>query len=163
MGSGQAPAAGYGGAVEYDAGEDAVNEETAVRVWRGLRSLVLDRADRRREVSEALGISFAMAKALRLVAEEGELSMSLLATRLITDLPYTSLVVEGLVKRGYVTRTPDPADRRRKLVRPTPEGREAAATARAILDNPPDVLRALSADDLAALERVLAHLDDPTA
>ncbi|WP_246052467.1 MarR family winged helix-turn-helix transcriptional regulator [Actinocorallia herbida] len=155
--------------MENDAVNDAVNEsvrdgmseDTAVRVWRGLRTLVLDRADRRREVSDALGVSFGMAKALRLVTEAGEMSMSLLAAKLVTDAPYTSLLVEGLVQRDYVTRTPDPADRRRKLVRPTPEGRAAAATAAAILDTPPGALLSLPAPDLAALDAIVTRLTTP--
>ncbi|MDX6738776.1 MarR family winged helix-turn-helix transcriptional regulator [Actinocorallia sp. A-T 12471] len=139
----------------------AAGEDEAVRVWRGLRSLVLERGDRRREVCEVLGVSFAMAKALRTVAEEGELSISLLATRLLTDAPYTSLLVDGLVKRGFVTRTPDPSDRRRKLVRPTADGLRAAATAAAILDTPPPALRDLPPSDLATLSNLLTHLNTP--
>lgn len=139
-----------------------VNEDdTAVRVWRELRSLVMDRNDRRREVSTTLGMSFAMSKALLVLAGEGPLSLGDIANRLITDPPYATLVVEGLVRRGHVLRTPDPADRRRKLVHLTDSGRAAAATATAIFDTPPEPLRALPEDDLRTLARILAGLNAP--
>lgn len=37
-------------------------------------------------------------------------------------------IVDDLVKRGYVERVPDPADKRAKLIRLTQKGREAQAT-----------------------------------
>ncbi len=133
-------------------------DDIAVRVWRELRSLVLDRADRRREVSAELGVSFAMAKALRVLADEGPLCLGDIASRLVTDAPYATLLVEGLVKRGYALRTSDPADRRRKRVHLTDAGMEAAATATRILDTPPDPLRALSEAELRDLDRILDRI-----
>ena len=136
-------------------------DDTAVRVWRELRSLVLDRADRRREVSAALGMGFAMSRALLVLADEGPLSLGDLAGRLITDPPYATLVVDGLVRRGHAVRTPDPADRRRRLVHLTDSGRAAAATATAILDTPPPSLHALPEADLRTLARILSELNAP--
>jgi hypothetical protein len=95
-----------------------VNDDAA-RVWQGLRALVHERYDRRKEVSDALGMSFVRAKALRYLTADGPMSMRRLATALATDAPYTTLVVEDLVSRGLVERTEDPADRRAKIVRVT--------------------------------------------
>lgn len=128
------------------------------RVWNGLRALVHERYDRRKEVSEALGMSFIRIKALRRLAAAGPMSMRRLAADLQTDPPYTSLVVDDLVRRGYVERTVDPADRRVKIVQISGPGSEVAARAEAIIGEPPAPLRALPPDDLATLDRIVAVL-----
>lgn len=136
--------------------------DDAARVWQGLRALVHERYDRRKEVSDALGMSFVRAKALRYLTADGPMSMRRLATALATDAPYTTLVVEDLVSRGLVERTEDPADRRAKIVRVTPAGAKAAAHAEAILSAPPAPLLGLSAADLATLDRIVTTLlNDP--
>ncbi|NSC22094.1 winged helix-turn-helix transcriptional regulator [Streptomyces albus subsp. chlorinus] len=127
----------------------------AVRVWRDLRALVLEAADVRGRVTEALGMSYFRAKALRHIAAEGPLTLRALAAALFADAPYTTLTVEYLVKRGLVTREPNPADRRSKLVEVTPQGARAAAEMARITDTPPPALRGLPPADLTALERIL--------
>lgn len=131
--------------------------ETAERAWRNMRTLVLERNERRKETADALGMSFFRVKALRrIVAAPARLSE--LADRLSSDRPYLTLVVDDLAKRGLVERHPDPTDRRGKIVRATPEGRAAAARAEAILGTPPPALTRLSAADLAELDRIAAIL-----
>ncbi|MBO8190449.1 MarR family transcriptional regulator [Streptomyces oryzae] len=144
-------------------GEGADNE-AAVRVWRDMRTLVLEAADVRARVTEALGMSFFRAKALRHVAEKGPLTLSALAAGLFADAPHTTLTVEYLVQRGLVTREPNPADRRSKLVEVTEEGVRAAAEMARISDTPPPALRGLPPQDLSVLERILdeALRDRPT-
>lgn len=132
-------------------------EVTAARVWRGLRALVLERNERRKETSDALGMSFFRIKALRRIAAAPS-QMSELADRLACDRPYLTLVVDDLEKRGLVERHQHPADRRCKIVSATPAGQEAAARANAVLDAPPAALLALSPADLAALDRITAAL-----
>jgi DNA-binding MarR family transcriptional regulator len=130
----------------------------AARVWRELRALLHERYDRRKEVSEALGMSFIRVKALRHLASEGPVTMRRLAATLQTDAPYTTVVVEDLVRRGYIERTVDPTDRRVKIVQITPEGATAAARANEVLDEPPEPLRELPPEDLAALDRIITKL-----
>ncbi|MEU5837458.1 MarR family transcriptional regulator [Streptomyces diacarni] len=139
--SGQAPGLG--------AGQDAV------RVWRDLRTLVLEVADVRTRVTEELGMSYFRAKALRHIATEGPLTLSALAAGLFADAPHTTLTVEYLVQRGHVTREPNPADRRSKLVEVTEQGARAAAVMARVSDTPPPALRGLSQADLTTLERIL--------
>jgi DNA-binding MarR family transcriptional regulator len=140
-----------------------VNDD-ARRVWQGLRALVHERYDRRKEVSDALGMSFIRAKALRHLAAAGPMSMRRLAQALSTDAPYTTLVIEDLVGRGLVSRTENPADRRARIVGLTPAGAHAAAEAEAILSAPPEPLLGLSAADLATLDRIVTTLlEDPPA
>lgn len=133
--------------------------ETAARAWRNLGVLLHERGDRRREVTEALGMSFFRVKALRrIAAAPAPLPLRDLAELLLTDRPYVTLVVDDLVGRGLVERSANPADRRSKLVTATEAGRAAAAEAERILSTPPPELRALPAEDLAALDRIAARL-----
>jgi DNA-binding MarR family transcriptional regulator len=126
---------------------------TAREVWLIISDLVLDHG-RRREVSEALGISFARARALRRLARQ-PMSMGELAAALGTDPPNATGVVDDLESRGLARRRPHPTDRRAKVVEATRKGKDMARRADAILSTPPPGLSALSADDLAALRRIL--------
>jgi DNA-binding MarR family transcriptional regulator len=125
--------------------------------WDGLRELVLERYARRREVADALGMSFLKAKALRRLVG-GPYSMRELAAKLSTDAPYTTLLLDDLEERGLVLREPHPDDRRAMLVSLTLKGREAAKLAQRILDEPPAALRGLEPDDLAELHRLVRKL-----
>ncbi|HTZ43648.1 MAG TPA: MarR family transcriptional regulator [Jatrophihabitans sp.] len=129
----------------------------AARAWSAMRTLVLEAHDRRGAVAERLQLSFIRAKAL-LKLTGGPLTMRELAGRLVIDPPYTTVVIDDLERRGLVLRAASPDDRRVKLVSLTGAGREAAATAAAILDEPPAALSALPAGDLAALARILTGL-----
>jgi DNA-binding MarR family transcriptional regulator len=131
--------------------------EREAEVWRGIRTLVVDRYDRRKEVCDALDMSFVRAKALRALAR-APLTMRELAARLTTDAPYTTLVVDDLERRGLVVRSGHPTDRRSKIVTATPDGIETARRAEEILNEPPDPVRQLDDADLAALDRILAKL-----
>jgi len=127
------------------------------RVWQSIRTLVLDRYDRRKEVCDALEMSFVRAKALRGLVHR-PLTMRELAVQLATDAPYTTVVVQDLERRGLVVRGPHPTDGRSKVVTATPEGLEAARRAEEILNQPPEPVRRLDSTDLATLERIVASL-----
>ncbi|WP_432832159.1 MarR family winged helix-turn-helix transcriptional regulator [Dactylosporangium sp. CA-092794] len=129
----------------------------AAQVWRGLLALVHERHDRRKEVCEALDMSFVRVKALRRIAVE-PMTMRELAARLQTDAPYTTLVVDDLERRGLLRREPHPADRRAKLVTATDLGRAEAARAEQILAQPPPQMLALDPADLATLGRIVTKL-----
>ena len=130
--------------------------DPASQAWVQMRSLVLD-DDRRREVAEALGLSFFRVKALRRL-KDGPFTLRELAGALLTDAPYTTVVVADLAERGLVERVAHPTDRRAKLVRLTSTGAAAARRAELILDRPPTALSSLPPEDLAALQRILAPL-----
>jgi DNA-binding MarR family transcriptional regulator len=131
---------------------------TARSAWRRMREIVLESHDRRKAVSDALGMSFLRTKALRRVARE-PLTLRELAEFLVNDRPYTTLIVDDLERRGLVRRTEHPTDRRSKLVTITEQGLAMANEAHRIFDEPPKSLRALSKSDLAELERILDKLD----
>jgi len=128
----------------------------ADEAWEIMRELVLDN-ERRREVSDALGMSFARAKALRRIYKAPG-TMGELATTLGIDPPYMTIVVDDLERQGLVTRKPHPTDRRAKLVETTALGKQTAQRARVILNRPPAELAALPEAEMAALLRGLRAL-----
>ncbi len=129
----------------------------AERSWQGMRVLVLERNDRRRQVCEALEMSFIRVKALRHVMDSPA-TLRDLAARLAIDAPYATRVVHDLERRGLVVRGEHPTDRRRKVVTATAAGLAAARRAEQILNEPPPALRELAPGDLAALDRIVARL-----
>jgi DNA-binding MarR family transcriptional regulator len=126
---------------------------TAREVWLLISDLVLDN-QRRREVSEALGISFGRARALRRLARQ-PMSMGELAAALEIDPANATVVVDDLESLRLARRRPHPTDRRAKVAEATRKGKDMARRADAILGTPPPALSALSTDDLEALRRIL--------
>ncbi|MEU9118329.1 MarR family transcriptional regulator [Streptomyces sp. NPDC048506] len=66
----------------------------------------------------------ASAGVLTLLDRHGEMRMSQLAELLAIDMSVTSRHVAHVCERGWVERKPDPADKRSRLLRLTPGGRE---------------------------------------
>jgi DNA-binding MarR family transcriptional regulator len=130
-----------------------VASEASREAWLLMNDLVLDH-DRRREVSDALGVSFARVRAVRRLARR-PMSMSELAAALGIDPANATAVVDDLESLKLARRRPHPTDRRAKVVEATRKGKEMARRADAILGTPPPALSALSADDLEALRRIL--------
>jgi DNA-binding MarR family transcriptional regulator len=122
-------------------------------VWLLMSDLVLD-YQRRREVAEALGISFGRARAIRRLARQ-PMSMGELAGALGIDPPNATVLVDDLESLGLVRRRPHPTDRRAKVVEVTGKGKEMARRADTILATPPPALSSLSTDDLETLRRIL--------
>lgn len=127
--------------------------ESAARAWSVMQALVLDH-DRKTAACDALGLSFVRIKALRALLK-GPTAMSELAAKLITDKPYTTIIIDDLEQRGLVARSVAPEDRRCKIAALTPDGTAAAERAEAILGEPPAGLRGLSAADAVELDRIL--------
>jgi DNA-binding MarR family transcriptional regulator len=72
--------------------------------------------------------------------------------------PYATLIVDKLEAHGLVERQLHPDDRRRKLVSLTTAGRDAIATADAILSRPPRAIGILRAEELRQLIQLLKSL-----
>lgn len=130
-------------------------QETAA--WQALHELVTNRNDRRREVADALGISFWRVKVLRRIAAQPG-TMRELAASMSTDAPHMTVLVDELERLGLVRREPHPTDRRAKIATLTEEGRQAARQADTILKRPPKALKTLSDEDLATLTRIAEQL-----
>jgi DNA-binding MarR family transcriptional regulator len=136
-------------------------DRAASEAWQAMADLVLNN-ERRREVSDEVGLSFGKIRALRRIARR-PMPMSELASLLTVDPPNLTPVVDDLERAGLVERQPHPTDRRVKLVVATAQGAALAQTADAILARPPARLAALPAEELENLVRILALLHaDPT-
>ncbi|WP_092653619.1 MarR family winged helix-turn-helix transcriptional regulator [Actinopolymorpha singaporensis] len=129
--------------------DDEPSVERAVRAIVRLARL-LERAD--------AGLSLAQFRILELVSRGTERSTHI-ATRLATSKPAITVVVEGLVAAGLLTRRGEPGDRRVVRLALTTEGREALAQAEiAYGDRLRPLLAEISAPD--ALLGQLAEVDD---
>jgi DNA-binding MarR family transcriptional regulator len=125
-------------------------------VWMLMSDLVLDH-QRRRQMSEAVGLSFSRTRAVRRVAEK-PMSMGDLAAALGIDPPNATVLVDELESQDLVRRRPHPTDRRAKLVEATRKGKTLARKANEILGTPPAALSSLGNEDLEALRRLLTSI-----
>ncbi|SDF95571.1 DNA-binding transcriptional regulator, MarR family [Blastococcus aurantiacus] len=136
--------------------DDATGElgELLMRVARNQRR-------RWREALAPWDLSPHQARALRVVVERDGVRLSDLAESLHIAPRSATEVADGLQARGLVERTPDPADRRAVILRPTAEGRRVRAeVGRARAADNDELLSRLSADDRATLARLLGALLD---
>jgi DNA-binding MarR family transcriptional regulator len=132
------------------------DEERAREVWLLMSDLVLDNT-RRREVSEALGMTFGRVRAIRRIAR-GPLAMGEFADALGIDRPNATVLVDDLEAQGLARRREHPTDRRAKLVEATRRGKALARRADEILATPPAGLAALGEAELAALHSLLSRV-----
>jgi DNA-binding MarR family transcriptional regulator len=136
----------------------AQHDNSATRVWQGMRDLVLAH-DQREELRAGLGLGRGTGRIkvlLRLA--EGPLTLRDIAEFTGVDAPYATLIVDSLEARELVERTPHPGDRRCKLVTLTPAGRQAAAHAAHIISQPPAGFTQLTDAELTLLESLLGRL-----
>jgi DNA-binding MarR family transcriptional regulator len=106
------------------------------------------------------GVSIAQLRALASIRDAGSMRINALGERENLSQPSTTLIVGRLEQRGWVTRRPDPADRRAVLLTITPAGRrtldEARARARAAYE---ERLARLDSADRAAIAAAIPALD----
>ncbi|MCW2934061.1 MAG: marR [Actinomycetia bacterium] len=143
------------------ADEDSVDNDSAARVWAVMRDLVGSHpTNERMRAALDLGRGSGRVKSLMWLAE-GPMSLSGLAEAVGVDAPYATLIVDNLEERGLVARRPDPADRRRKLVTLTREGRKAIEKLQRIVRAPPPGFTRLSAAELDTLEDLVRRIVAP--
>ncbi|GAA3193129.1 MarR family transcriptional regulator [Actinocorallia longicatena] len=106
------------------------------------------------------GLTFAAFEAMRLLAfsRTGSLPMGKMGQRLMVHPASVTNVISRLEKRGLVTRTPSPADRRVVLAQITDDGRRVIEEATAALHEADFALPDLTPDQAAALTRALHTL-----
>ena len=123
-------------------------------------ALLLDRA--RKEAFAAhdlVGWEFDVLAALRRAGAPYELSPKLLLRETLVTSGTMTNRVDRLAERGFVVRSPDPADRRGVLVGLTDAGREVVDSAlEALLARETALLGALDADDRGQLSELLRRL-----
>jgi DNA-binding MarR family transcriptional regulator len=138
--------------------EDDPLDEQACRVWAAMRDLTASHPAKN-ALRDALNLGRGSGRVKALLwLTEGPLSLSGLAEATGVDAPYATLIVDTLEERGLVERRPDPADRRRKLVSLTPEGKEAVARVSRIQREPPPGFAGLSATELGLLEDLIRRI-----
>lgn len=134
----------------------ARRDHAAREAWQAMADLVLNN-QRRREVSDQVGLSFGKTRALRRIARR-PMPMGELAALLGVDPPNLTTVIDDLEHAGLVERQAHPSDRRVKLVAATAAGAALAQQAQDILERPPAGLLELPADDLQTLSRILSRV-----
>jgi len=121
----------------------------------------VDAHSRHGDLAEALGFSLGAGRGKILFQlRTGPLTHRQLAELNQTTGPYVSLIVDKLEEHDLVQRGPHPDDRRRKLVSLTPSGRDAIATAEAILFRPPPAVSALTDEELKQLIDLVQRVVD---
>lgn len=101
----------------------------------------------------------ASAAVLTLLARHGDMRMSKLAELLAVDMSVTSRHVTHIAERGWIERSPDPADKRSRILHLTPEGedrvREMSRRTTQLLA---ERLSDWTDDEVAQLTRLMARL-----
>jgi MarR family transcriptional regulator, lower aerobic nicotinate degradation pathway regulator len=107
----------------------------------------------------AEGLRLDHVAALAVICEDGAPAQRALGERLAKDPGDVVRLVDDLAGRGWATRTRDPEDRRRSLVRPTDAGEAAFARAAVLLAADEDaVLAPLTAKERRTLHALLDRL-----
>jgi DNA-binding MarR family transcriptional regulator len=129
----------------------------------------VDSHNRHDDLAQALGFRLGAGRGKILFQlRHGPRTLTELAEANGVDAPYATLIVDKLEAHGLVERQLHPDDRRRKLVTLTAAGRDAIATADAILLRPPRGIGALRAEELRQLIQLLKRVteadgpDDPS-
>jgi len=103
-----------------------------------------------------LGLSFTQVKTLHVLREADAVNVKDVADRLGLSLPAMSRALDSLVQRGFVERRESDRDRRAKLVRLLPPGRDALdAIERTRLSVLQEFTATLSDEERAALHTTL--------
>ena len=130
----------------------------ADEVWRTMAALVIDNRDSwKRAVMERTGLPFSRIRVLRRLAS-GPMTVKQVAAAATMDAPAATVAVNDLEDRGLVVRTPDPTNRRCKMVSLTDAGRDMVLAIEAVDDPAPAVLHALDDGELKKLHAILTKL-----
>jgi DNA-binding MarR family transcriptional regulator len=106
--------------------------------------------------TECCGVTTAQCHLLLEAEERGESSVGELAAALELDASTLSRTVDGLVRKGFLSRREDPDNRRRQLVRLGAQGKKKAEEINALCDEfYRSLLRTLSSKDSAAVLKAL--------
>ncbi|WP_369170539.1 MarR family winged helix-turn-helix transcriptional regulator [Streptomyces sp. R28] len=99
------------------------------------------------------------AAVLTLLVRHGEMRMSKLAELLAVDMSVTSRHVAHVAERGWIERSPDPADKRSRILHLTAAGEERVREmSRRTTQLLAERLSDWSDDDVAELTRLMARL-----
>jgi DNA-binding MarR family transcriptional regulator len=152
------PGPGLDGVVGEGRRAGLADLDQAGLIWTTMRELV-DSYPAKFALRQALNLGRGSGRVKALLSlAQGPLSLSELAEAVQVDAPYATLIADTLEERDLVERRPDPADRRRKIVALTPEGKAAAARARQVVHQPPPGFGALSPAELETLAGLMRRI-----
>jgi DNA-binding MarR family transcriptional regulator len=115
--------------------------------------------DRTHEAFEGTGLSPFHYAVLALLEEDARETQAAIADALGYDRSHIVRLLDELEERNMVVRKRDPGDRRRHVVKMTPEGKKMLAKLRAIVHRlEVDFLQPLDAGERAALQALLSRL-----
>jgi DNA-binding MarR family transcriptional regulator len=130
----------------------------ADEAWRAMASLVIDNRDSwKRAVVERTGLPFSRIRVLRRLAR-GPMTVKQVAAAATMDAPAATVAVNDLEDRGLVVRTPEPTNRRCKVVSLTDAGRDMVQTIDETDDPAPNILLGLDEAELEKLQAILSKL-----
>lgn len=117
--------------------------------------------DRIGQLLRPLGVSSAGGLVLGQLRDHGPMSPSELGERLIVTRATVTGVVDSLERRGYVSRSPNPTDRRGVIVALTPAGLDVVAQVRTLIHaQEREWMGALSDEELTAYIDLMHRVQD---
>jgi DNA-binding MarR family transcriptional regulator len=123
-----------------------------------MSSLVIDNRDSwKRAVVDRSGLPFSRIRVLRRLAR-GPMTVKQVAVAATMDAPAATVAVNDLEDRGLVVRTPEPTNRRCKVVSLTDAGRDMVRKIDETDDPAPEILLGLEETELRKLQAILAKL-----
>jgi DNA-binding MarR family transcriptional regulator len=108
------------------------------------------------------GLTPAQAEVLDVLRDHAPLSLAELGRLLVCEAGSPSRLVDALVQRGLVTRTPSPHDRRLVSLALTPAGEEASAASAGSADVRDAIASRLSGQQIVELSGLLRKLIEGT-
>ena len=143
---------------------DEALQQDAEALHEALSGLVRLYQFRDRDQICCFDVSVPQCYGLDAVVREGPLTLGELANRLYLEKSTASRVVDALERKGYVTRSPHPGDRRALQLKVTPAGRRLVERIRAsLVEDARAVLEDLSPSFRREAARFLARLTEVTA
>jgi DNA-binding MarR family transcriptional regulator len=139
--------------------EDPVLERDAADLYAALSDLIRVYQFRDRDRICCFDVSVSQCYALEELVLRGGMTLNDLAARLYLDKSTASRVVDALERKGYVTRTPHPEDRRAVLLEATAAGRELEEKIRqSILEEENQLLADFDPEIRRAMAQLIARL-----
>ena len=127
----------------------------ACEAWGLLFDLLMRQRTRLPQVAAEFELSEPQCHVLRLLEPGAGAPMRTIVERLGCDASNVTGIVDRLEARGLVERTACAHDRRVRMLRLTPRGAQMRARIVAKMNEPPEPIAGLPADDLAALCAIL--------
>lgn len=133
----------------------AAARSAASEAWSLLHELVSRQRGRTMCICSEVDLAPGQMMALKWLDPDAPVPMRELAAALACDNSNVTGIIDRLEDRGLVERRPDPADRRVKMLVVTPAGRELRERIKARMEEPPEPLLRLDADEQRTLRDLL--------